>query len=694
MTQGQAASYRAFISYSHTDKKWAKWLHNHLESFRIPRYLIGQDSDTGKAPARLTPIFRDQDELASSADLSERINDALHRSENLVVVCSPRAARSQWVNQEILAFKRLGRSERIFCLIVDGDAGAVGSADDCFPPALREKYDRTGTAVAGAAEPIAADVRKNADGSTLALQKMLAGLLDVGLDQLRRREYQRRQRRLLAITGTSVTATMLTALLAWDAVQARNEADSRRQQAEELLGFMVGDFRESLTPIGRLDLLEDVGAQAMDYFATVNVSDLSDEELARQAQVLTQLGEIKVEQNSYEPALAAFIEAYARSSALAANNPAEQQHIFNRGQVEYWLGFVSWRTGAAQEAETWWTQYLASSQQLVAMEPGKEEWLTEVGYAHNNLAVLAEDLGDLAGAQAGYTYYLDVLRDIQSRNDAIPIGIEIANAISFLGNVAHEQGNLAAALDYYRQCADLLQALLARDSQNAFTQERLAVAHYHVASAHAMTGALDAALAAADAAIELQSQLIIRDPSNTNLQRARSSPEAIKVGILIARDELDSAEETLAASINTLESILAAGATDLGIREFLGRAYLLQARLALARQNPNAASSSAALALEHMRVFETPGRRLSTERRAQLTNVYLALAELAQLAGNASEASQYLQSAGAVLENTIDTVQAPELLMARVQYLTLSGRVAEAAPLQESLELQGYVPFL
>lgn len=76
--------YKAFISYSHTDRQWAKWLHRVLESYRVPKYLLGSDTFAGPIPARLTPIFRDRDELPSSSDLTGEIREASQESENLM----------------------------------------------------------------------------------------------------------------------------------------------------------------------------------------------------------------------------------------------------------------------------------------------------------------------------------------------------------------------------------------------------------------------------------------------------------------------------------------------------------------------------------------------------------------------------------------------------------------------------------
>ena len=56
--------YRAFISYSHKDEKWASWLHRALETYRVPKYLVGQDTAFGKVPDKLGKVFRDREELA------------------------------------------------------------------------------------------------------------------------------------------------------------------------------------------------------------------------------------------------------------------------------------------------------------------------------------------------------------------------------------------------------------------------------------------------------------------------------------------------------------------------------------------------------------------------------------------------------------------------------------------------------
>ena len=79
-------------------------------------------------PAKLFPVFRDREELSSSSDLNEQIKAALAQSADLIVICSPNSANSHWVNEEILAFKRMGREDRVLALIVDGEPDAADKA--------------------------------------------------------------------------------------------------------------------------------------------------------------------------------------------------------------------------------------------------------------------------------------------------------------------------------------------------------------------------------------------------------------------------------------------------------------------------------------------------------------------------------------------------------------------------------------
>jgi tetratricopeptide (TPR) repeat protein len=216
--------YKAFISYSHDDEKWAQWLHRSLERYRIPKHLVNA---TDLASNRLTPIFRDREELASASSLTDVIEKALAASEYLIVVCSAASMNSRWVNAEIEKFIALGGAERILCLIVGGEPPS------CFPQTLRNR------------EPLAADARKQGDGRNAAKLKIISGLIGSSLGDLQQREVQRRHHRLVAVSTISLASLLVMATLTTLALLARQDAQKEAATSAQVVEFMVNIFEVS-----------------------------------------------------------------------------------------------------------------------------------------------------------------------------------------------------------------------------------------------------------------------------------------------------------------------------------------------------------------------------------------------------------------------------------------------------------------
>lgn len=217
MPEDPAFKYWAFISYSQRDKEWSSWLHRSIETYRVPSRLVGRESRNGKVPPRLFPIFRDREELPTSANLGSNLEAALRGSRYLIVLCSPHAVASHWVNEEIRSFKAMGREDRILCLIIDGEPNASDKPNcglpECFPEAVRFKVGADGKLSTERTEPIAADARPGKDIRSDALLKIVAGLLGVGFDELRQRNVERRRRqRLTVLAGVLVILAMLAGI--------------------------------------------------------------------------------------------------------------------------------------------------------------------------------------------------------------------------------------------------------------------------------------------------------------------------------------------------------------------------------------------------------------------------------------------------------------------------------------------------
>lgn len=187
--------YFAFISYSRKDEAWAKWLAHELEHYHLPLTLDGRDD----LPEDLRPIFRDIDEL-SAGNLPSQIKRALESSKNLIVICSPNSAKSQWVNKEVKEFIGMGKIDKVFPFIIEGVPNSNNDANECLPKVLRtipSNKERLGVSISEYKSqpqrlckdcPLPKENKKQGDvndkGRDAAVVKIVAGMLGLGFDTL------------------------------------------------------------------------------------------------------------------------------------------------------------------------------------------------------------------------------------------------------------------------------------------------------------------------------------------------------------------------------------------------------------------------------------------------------------------------------------------------------------------------------
>ena len=129
----EAPRYRAFVSYTRADRTFAERLHRQLESYALPAAVRALHPELRPIRRPLRPVFLDEDELVPGGDLPGRIRDGLESSHYLIVICSPSARQSQWVNREVSEFIALGRRAQILAVVVAGEPYAEKRG---FPPAL------------------------------------------------------------------------------------------------------------------------------------------------------------------------------------------------------------------------------------------------------------------------------------------------------------------------------------------------------------------------------------------------------------------------------------------------------------------------------------------------------------------------------------------------------------------------------
>jgi len=522
--------YRAYISYSHKDETWATWLHRALESYRVPGKLVGVKSTGGVVPARIRPVFRDRDDLSSATDLSSTVKQALHDSENLIVMCSPVAAASRWVNEEIRQFARLGRSDRIFCIIVDGEPANDGSVAHCFPPALAE---------IGLQEPLAADVRKWADGKQVAKVKLIAGLLGLRLDELRQRDLQRRHRRYVLIGLGIVAALALAAMTVLSQIAERNE----REKAEQLATFIV-DLGERLQSDTDLETLALISSESFKHLKGIDPNKLSPGTGTKVGLVLRQMGRVSQFQGRPKEALAAFKQSRDLFLSLSSKYPDESGLLFELGNAEYFIGNLDFHRGHFDSALEPMQQYHFLTRKLLETDPDNPDWIMEVSFSHNNLAALQIASGKSLNEETLF-HIAEAIRLMESvvalRPDSLAVADTYATTLAWAADAQLGECNLDEAetlrLRSRRQAEYATQA----NAGNNDLKKLYAFSISGVASIQILTGNLELAETNLRHVISIVQQLSAADPSNVELRQVLGYRRSLLASLLAETGQLDEA---------------------------------------------------------------------------------------------------------------------------------------------------------
>ncbi len=578
--------YWAFLSYSHADARWANRLHRALEHFAMPRRLVGAETPVGPAPKRLHPIFRDREELVAYRPiLGGRLVAALEGSGYLIVVCSPASARSRWVNEEIARFRATHGHERILAVIVDGKPFASLDPDEadqeCFPEALRRRVgDDAGP------EPIAADLRPERDGLRLAVLKLAAGMLGVGLDELVQRDARRRQRRLTILTAASLAASAVLAALTLAAVRERNEAYAQRAQAEGLIEFMIGDLSQKLRPIGGgLDALDAVGDRALTYYAAQQSHGMDDASLGRRARVLHMLGEIRDRRGDLAGALALFQEAARSTRELLLRAPDDPQRIFDHAQSVYWVGYVAWRRGHDDEARRAFRDYQTLADRLVAIDPKNAAWREEVVYANSDLGAVFLADGEAPAAAAAYQRAVDDgERLVQAAPQDRGRQFDLAQNLGSLAGAQYLRDRLDLAMSDLAAENALDQRMLVRNPADNGAKLDLAVSRAALARILLAQGRTQQAIDELTTAEASLDQIIAAAPGDDSYKFVATPILLLRAHVLLRAGQLDAAARMAAAAREMAEAAVSKDPTVVAWSgDRLGGARILSMKIAAAR---------------------------------------------------------------------------------------------------------------
>lgn len=686
--------YAAFLNYSHRNDAEAQWLHRALERYRVPKRLVGQPGAYGPIGRRIGKVFRDREELSSGSDLAATVQAALADSDCLIAICSPEAARSRWVNEEILLWKRLGRGDRLLCLIIAGEPGASDMPgrehEECFAPALRRRLGPDGELGTESAEPIAADLRPGKDGKADARLKLIAGLLGIGLDDLKRREQQRRVR---LITGAAIAAALLAVIMGLLAVRATIASDAaqrRQKQAEALVEFMLGDLGDKLNEVSRLDIMETVNDQAMQYFQSLPPDDVTDEALAQRSRTLNKIGRVRWNQGSLAAAIESFEASLRLTGALVARHPDDVERLSEHAETLSWLGSVHWNSDDNAAALRRFQDSMRALEHATALAPDDTGVRLRLSWLIGNIGHVHERLGDLAAAETAYEQALSICQQlVAAEPDNRRWQAELGDALDNLGKLAFLRGDLVEALAAYGRNDALKREAAAADSADYLARSNRAISLQILGRTLMQAGAATPALARLQRAVQLFDQVRQHDPSSLS-NVASQAAGLFDWAVALRMDghpaeallRLDQARE-MVGKMSEAERNEVFGLEPWHALE-LERARLLEA----VGRGDEAASQLAALAPVAAEMSARPNLDIDSLRLA--AGGAMLAADFARRRGQLDDARRQAAQALALLDRHGADSRTPTLLVLRVRALLQLERRSEAQPIVDALRAGGF----
>ena len=257
-------------------------------------------------------------------------------------------------------------------------------------------------------------------------------------------------------SGVLVALTMIAVLMSFRSIEAEQRALEKRLAAENLLGFMVGDFADKLRGIGRMDLLDGISNKALEYFSDVSnthdASNYSFEARFQHAQTLEAIGEVAYSRGKLEEATTGLLAAKTKLEALLTEQPENLELLKTAGANAFWLGQLQYDASDWQATKPYFELYYYYSQAMYQIAPENAEALMELSYATNSLGSMSMKLQQFDEAENYFNESLQLkllALKADPRNTALIA--DVADTRSWLAKAASSKGDISKAIEIHKQ---------------------------------------------------------------------------------------------------------------------------------------------------------------------------------------------------------------------------------------------------
>ena len=513
--------YKAFISYSHQDKKFGKWLHKAIENYKIPKSLREKYPNLPKDLKR--SIFIDDEELPIASALPDNLSHALESSELLIVVCSPSATQSYWVDTEIAHFKHYHGEGKVLAVLKDGEPNASYSTVydhtlEAFPESLRYVLDDEGNITDKRTEPLAADARKQSTKKK-ALLKLIAGILKVDFADLWERDKKETKKRRV-IYGSLFAVFVAVSIYA--SVQfVGDQGNKELERINNRINKIEYDIRHDELPVKKVIALNkelkklkvdkenkeaslkvlgklktSLGKKAERVYkkegakAAINVltsrtalasqdaklKEISKENLAT-AKLYVEIYEFEKAEENYKRSIGIFFDyenAFEYGKFLSNQNDFKQsieiyEKLLNQqlekseiASVYDSLASLYYTLNRLKEAEVSFEKSLKIRKALARNNP--EMYNSEVASSFNSLAILYNNTSRFKEAEMVHKKALEMRRKL-AKNNPEAYSFEVASSLHNLGELYYKMHNLKKAEELFKEALEIRRKLVKKNPE-------------------------------------------------------------------------------------------------------------------------------------------------------------------------------------------------------------------------------------
>jgi eukaryotic-like serine/threonine-protein kinase len=288
--------------------------------------------------------------------------------------------------------------------------------------------------------------------------RLLSGPERALLDASLRQREGRRRRRRIAATSLLMLSALSGGLALW-AHSAQREAEQRRENAQRLLHYMLVDLADRLRPLGRLDLLDSIGSEALQHLAEIPPSNDPTGALIR-ARGLRTLGEVEVTRQQFDRAVPMLEQA---ASLIAASLGAPGEHAealhYEAGQIAFWRGQLAYWRRDMDSARAHWELYLQQAQAYAELASDPARGQQEIAYANNNLGTVEFADHRLSEALERFSRAVEIRRRLVIRPEDETSALALIDTLAWIAQVETERGNASAAVETYSEGLEWLAGL-------------------------------------------------------------------------------------------------------------------------------------------------------------------------------------------------------------------------------------------